>query len=143
MPSDDIAIVKRAYEAFRTRDLVDLEAMASDALVVHNPVTGIAVGQERYEGRSALGRYLTDVDRVWERLEVRPQTFYSPRPGEVLVAGTVLIEYEGTARLVAAAWSWSLVGDLVVYLRVLPGVEADSIIALARRKLLDDAARPR
>jgi ketosteroid isomerase-like protein len=132
MPTDDdIAIVKRAFAAFSARDLVGLEALTSEGLVVHNAVTGSAVGQKRYEGRDALGRYLADVDRVWERLELRPQTFHSPRPGEVLVAGSVLAEHQGNVRSAAAAWSWSLVDGLVVYVRVLPAAEAHRLLTLS------------
>jgi ketosteroid isomerase-like protein len=121
---DDIAIVKRAFAAFAARDRAGLELLTSEGLVVHNAVTGSAVGQKRYEGRDALGRYLADVDRVWERLELHPQTFHSPRPGEVLVAGSVLAGSEGNTRSVAAAWSWSLVDGVVVYVRVLPAAAA-------------------
>ena len=126
---DDIAIVKGAFEAFAARDLVRLEELTNEELVVHNAITGSAIGQERYEGRDALGRYLADVDRVWERLELRPQIFHSPRSGEVLVAGTVLAEHQGKVRSVAAAWSWSLVEGVVVYVRVLPTAEAHQILA--------------
>jgi ketosteroid isomerase-like protein len=131
MPTDDIAIVKRAFEAFAARDLAGLEELSSERLVVHDAVTGTVVGQERYEGRDALARYLADVDRVWERLELRPQTFHTPRPGEVLVAGTVLAEYQGNARSAAAAWSWSLLDGLVVYVRVLPVAEAHRLLELS------------
>jgi ketosteroid isomerase-like protein len=129
MPADDdIAIVKRAFAAFAARDRAGLEALTDEGLVVHNAVTGSAVGRERYEGRDALGRYLADVDRVWERLELHPQTFHSPRPGEVLVAGSVLAWGEGGARSVAAAWSWSIVDGAIVYVRVLPVAEASTAI---------------
>jgi ketosteroid isomerase-like protein len=129
---EDIAIVKRAFEAFAARDLVSLEELTSENLVVHNAVTGSAVGQDRYEGRGALGGYLADVDRVWERLELRPQTFHSPRPGEVLVAGTVLAGHQGNPQSVTAAWSWNLVEGVVVYVRVLPTAEALRLVASIR-----------
>jgi ketosteroid isomerase-like protein len=136
---DDIAIVKRAFAAFAARDLRGLEEAASEKLVVHNAVTGSVVGQERYEGQGALGRYLADVDRVWERLELHPQTFHSTRPGEVLVAGTVLAEHRGNVRSVAAAWSWNLVDGVVVYVRVLPAAEARALIALASGETIQPA----
>jgi ketosteroid isomerase-like protein len=129
---EDIVIVKRAFEAFAARDLLSMEELTSESLVVHNAVTGSAVGQERYEGQGALGRYLADVERVWERLELHPQTFHSPRPGEVLVSGTVLVGHRGNRQSVAAAWSWSLVNGLVVYVRVLPTAEASRIVASPR-----------
>jgi hypothetical protein len=50
----------------------------------------------------------------------------------VLVAGTVLAGRQGNQQSVAAAWSFSLVEGLVVYVRVLPSAEARRILALLR-----------
>jgi hypothetical protein len=44
---EDMAIVKRAFEAFAARDLVRLEEVTSEKLLAHNAVTGSAVGRER------------------------------------------------------------------------------------------------
>ena len=121
MPVDDIAVVKQAFAAFAARDLGCLEELSSAGLVVSNPPTGVAVGQQRYEGRDALARYLCDVERVWDRLDLRPQTFLSPRPGEVLVAGSVLAQRGGETRQIAAAWSWEIVDGELASVRVLPG----------------------
>jgi hypothetical protein len=35
-----------------------------------------------------------------------PQTFHSPRPGDVFVAGSVIAQRAGVTREQAAAWSW-------------------------------------
>jgi len=117
---DDTAIVKQAFAAFAARDLEGLEKLSSTGLVVSNPPTGSAVGRRRYEGRGALARYLSDVESVWDRLELRPQTFHSPRPGEVLVAGFVLAQRGEATRELAAAWSWSIVKGKIASVRVLP-----------------------
>jgi hypothetical protein len=98
-------------------------------MVLHNAVTGSAMGQERYEGRAALARFLEDVDQTWTRIELRPQTFHSTRPGSVLVAGTVLVERGGHAEELATAWSWKVVDGMVTYVRVLPTAEAYRMIA--------------
>jgi ketosteroid isomerase-like protein len=126
---DDIATVKQTFDAFAARDLPRLHELSAESLVVHNAVTGSVVGRERYEGRDALARYLADVDRVWGHLELRPQTFHSVRPGQVLVAGTVLARRDGKERAVAAAWSWSLVDGHVTYVRVLPTADAYSMLS--------------
>jgi ketosteroid isomerase-like protein len=121
--TDDTTIVRQAFAAFAARDLVSLESLSSANLVVTNPPTGSAIGQQRYEGRSALARYLSDVERVWDRLDLQPQTFHSPRPGEVLVAGLVLAQRGGTTRELAAAWSWRIIDGEIASVRILPTAE--------------------
>jgi ketosteroid isomerase-like protein len=131
MPADDVEIVKQAFAAFAVRDLEHLEELSSVGLIVSNPPTGSAVGQRRYEGRGALARYLTDVERVWDRLDLRPQTFLSPRPGEVLVAGSVLAQRDGATQEFAAAWSWGIVDGEIASVRVLPSADAERSAACA------------
>lgn len=129
MPGDDVAIIKRVYVAFAARDQAALEALSADNAVVHNAITGSAQGQERYEGRAALAKFLADVELTWTRLELRPQTFHSTRPGSVLVAGTVFVERGGHTEELSAAWSWKLVEGKVTYVRVLPTAEAYRMLA--------------
>lgn len=129
MPGDDVAIIKQVYVAFAARDPQGLEALCAEDAVVQNSVTGSAQGQERYEGRGALSRFLADIDRIWTRLELRPQTFHSTRPGSVLVAGTVFVERGGHAEELSAAWSWKVVDGKVTYVRVLPTAEAYRMLA--------------
>jgi ketosteroid isomerase-like protein len=117
---DDTAIVKQAFAAFAARDLGTLETLSSVSLVVTNPPTGSVTGQQRYEGRSALARYLSDVERVWERLELRPETFHSPRPGEVLVKGSAITRRGGASQQMPVAWSWTVIEGQIASVRVLP-----------------------
>jgi ketosteroid isomerase-like protein len=129
MSGDDVTIIKRVYAAFAARDRAGLEAMSSDDFVVQNAVTGSAMGQERYEGREALSRFLGDIDRIWTCLELRPRTFHSTRPGNVLVSGTVFVERGGHAEELSAAWSWKVLDGKVTYVRVLPTAEAYRMLA--------------
>lgn len=119
MPADDTAIVKQAFAAFAARDLEALEALSSVSSVVTHSPTGSAVGQQVYEGSSALARYLSDVERVWDRLELRPETFHSPRPGEVLVKGSVITRRGGVSQQMSVAWSWSIAEGRIASVRVL------------------------
>jgi len=128
MSADDTAIVKQAFAAFAARDLEGLERLSSINLVVSNPPTGSAVGKRRYEGRGALARYLSDVESVWDRLELRPQTFHSPRPGEVLVAGLVLTRRGDATQELAAAWSWRIAKGKIVLVRVLPTAAVQGLV---------------
>jgi ketosteroid isomerase-like protein len=124
MRTDDTAIVKRAFAAFAVRDLDALETLSSSSLVFTNSPTGSVVGQQLYEGRSALAQYLADVERVWDRLELRPETFHNPRPGEVLVKGSVIAKRGGASQRMAVAWSWTIVGGKIASVRVLPTAAA-------------------
>jgi ketosteroid isomerase-like protein len=130
MSGEDTAIVKQAFAAFAARDLEGLERLSSAGLVVSNPPTGSAVGKRRYEGRGALARYLSDVEAVWDHLELRPQTFHSPRPGEVLVAGLVLARRGEATREIATAWSWSIVDGKIDSVRVLPTAAVQGVASL-------------
>jgi ketosteroid isomerase-like protein len=116
----DTAIVKQAFAAFAARDLEALETLSSVSSVVTHSPTGSAVGQQLYEGRSALARYLSDVERVWDRLELRPETFHSPRPGEVLVKGSVITQRGDDSQQMSVAWSWRIVEGQIASVRVLP-----------------------
>jgi ketosteroid isomerase-like protein len=120
MTIDDTAIVKQAFAAFAARDLGALESLSSASLVVTNPPTGSVLGEQPYKGRSALARYLRDVERVWDRLELRPETFHALRPGEVLVLGSVIAQRGGAAQQMPVAWSWSIIEGEIISVRVLP-----------------------
>lgn len=133
MPLDDVATVKQAFDAFAARDLVRLQVLSSEGMVLENAVTGSIIGQQRYEGRGAIARYLADVDEVWGYLEIRPRTFHSTRPGQVLVSGSVLARRSGATREVAAAWSWDVLDGKIVSIRVLPAVEASALASPAPR----------
>jgi ketosteroid isomerase-like protein len=119
MDKDDTAIIKQAFAAFAARDLETLETLSSVSLTVTNPPTGSVLGQQRYEGRKALAQYLSDVERVWDRLELRPETFHSPRPGEVLVKGSAFTQRDGASQQMPVAWSWTIVAGEIASVRVL------------------------
>jgi ketosteroid isomerase-like protein len=129
---DNVAIVKRAFDAIAVRDFAHLEAVCSRDLVVQNAVTGLASDSDRYHGRRALVRYLADADRTWDLLELRSRTFHSFSAGRVMVAGTMRTELGDVTNEVAAAWLWSLVGGAIIYVRVLPTTMADQIPSSAR-----------
>lgn len=120
MDKEDTAIVKQAFAAFAARDLGTLETLSSVSLTVANPPTGSVIGQQLYEGRSALTQYLSDVERVWDNLELRPETFHSPRPGEVLVKGSVIAQRGGASQQMPVAWSWTIIDGEIASVRVLP-----------------------
>jgi ketosteroid isomerase-like protein len=122
--AEDIATVKAAFEAFARRDLSRLEELTSATAAVYNPITGAVAGRTRYVGRDALLDYLADVERVWTRLELRPRTFQSSHPGEVLVVGHVHGSRGGDTRDVPAAWRWTVANGEITFVEILRTPEA-------------------
>ena len=122
--SDDIDVVRRAFDAFAARDLRRLEELTSETAVVYNPITGVVVGRTRYVGRDALLDYLADVEQVWTRLELLPRTFRSPRPGEVLVVGHVRMSRGLETHAVPAAWRWTVAEGEITFVEILRTPEA-------------------
>jgi ketosteroid isomerase-like protein len=116
--SDHIRIVERAYAAFSSRDLEALTEMSHPGIEIAS-VTGVMAGRdEPYRGIDALSRYLEDVERVWDEIELLPQEFTETRDGNVLVFGRVRAR-RGKARLdTPNAWMWELRGDKVTKVHV-------------------------
>jgi ketosteroid isomerase-like protein len=122
-PSSDIDVVRAAFEAFATNDVARMRQLVGRASF-RNAVTGIAVGRRGYGGDGALDDYLADVARVWSGLELRPRTFRSPRPGEVLVLGTVLRAlHDGHTTEAPTAWRFKVTGGEITMIEVLPSAE--------------------
>ena len=116
--SDPVRIVERAYDAFRRRDLEALTAMSHPDIEIAS-VTGVMAGREEpYRGIDALARYLEDVERIWDEIELLPQELTETRDGNVLVFGRVRAR-RGNARIdTPNAWMWELEGDRVIKVRV-------------------------
>lgn len=114
-----IRLVKRAFEAFASRDLDALTELSDPAIRISS-VTGIIAGRETpYTGVSALADYLGDVERIWDEIELVPQEFHEMDEGErVLVFGRVRAR-RGKSRIdTPNAWLWELRGPKVVGVRV-------------------------
>jgi ketosteroid isomerase-like protein len=116
---DRIRLVKRAFEAFGSRDLDTLVELSDPAIEISS-VTGVIAGREEpYTGVSALADYLGDVERIWDQIELVPQEFHEMENGErILVFGRVRAR-RGKSRVdTPNAWLWELRGGKVVGVRV-------------------------
>jgi ketosteroid isomerase-like protein len=122
-PSSDIAVVRAAFEAFAANDVARMRQLGGKA-VFRNAVTGVAVGKRGYTGDGALDDYLADVAEVWSSLDLRPRTYRSPRPGEVLVLGTVVRTLrDGHTIEAPTAWRFKLTMGKITMVEVLPSAE--------------------
>jgi ketosteroid isomerase-like protein len=108
-PTDNVAIVKRAFEAFARRDIRAALELADPDIELFAPGTAaFARGGRSYRGHQGLVRYFRDVARVWDELEVVPQRFRQ-KDDYVVVIGRLRARREG-AFLVdePAQWVWQL-----------------------------------
>jgi uncharacterized protein len=126
--STDIEVVREVFEAFATRDIEGVIALAAPD-VVFTAVTGGVIGRtEPYRGHEGLREYFRDVADVWEELTLTPREF--KQVGEaVLVTGKV--SARSPARIVSGStgWVWRVRGGQVVYGHVYPSA-GDAVAAV-------------
>ena len=116
--SGSIDIVRRAYEAFRHRDLATLEEI-SDPEIEISSVTGILSGRETpYQGIAALVSYIRDVSTIWDEIELVPEDFHELEGDRVLVFGRVRASRRSAEIDTPNAWLWTLREGRVVSVQV-------------------------
>ncbi len=110
--------VRRAYDAFRDRDLEILKEI-SDPEIEISSVTGILSGRESpYKGIEALAAYVRDVSAVWDEIELVPEEFHELDDDRVLVFGRVRASRRHSKIDTPNAWLWTLRAGLVVSVQV-------------------------
>jgi len=63
-------VVRALFAAFERRDAARMGALVADEFTFHAPTAELLRGGEPYRGPDGIRRYLADVARQWERLEV-------------------------------------------------------------------------
>jgi ketosteroid isomerase-like protein len=105
-----IALVERAFEAFRRRDHAALVEITDPEVELFAPTAVLANAGRCYRGHAGLARYLHDVDRAWARLELVPEKFRAVGR-HVVVLGRVRAQAaDGLDLDTRAAWVWELRG---------------------------------
>jgi ketosteroid isomerase-like protein len=106
---ENIAIVRRAYEAFSTRDVHAMAAVSDPEIEFLPPHTaGLARKGQPYRGHEGLRLYIEDIARLWLEMQAIPQEFKD-------VGDTVIVDGRVYARgqdglLVDSPmrWVWTL-----------------------------------
>jgi ketosteroid isomerase-like protein len=94
--ADHVAIVKRVLEAFADRDVRSSLELADREIELIVPGTAsFAQGGRSYRGLDGVVRYVHDVGRVWDELEVIPQQFEEVGDS-VMVSGRLRARREGS-----------------------------------------------
>jgi ketosteroid isomerase-like protein len=92
----DLALVKRAFEALSSRDVATLLEVAAPDVEFLAPRTATLAREGRsYRGHDGILRYMHDVARVWEELELIPHRYVPAGAGQVLVIGRVRARGQG------------------------------------------------
>jgi ketosteroid isomerase-like protein len=84
MAEDDIAIVRRGFEAFSRRDL-PVMAAELHADFEFNPL--MSVWQQTYRGADGVAEWWRDLDDLWETFVVELDTYRELRVGVILIVG--------------------------------------------------------
>jgi ketosteroid isomerase-like protein len=92
----DLRLVKRAFEALSRRDVQTLLEVAAPDVELLAPATATLAREGRsYRGHDGIFRYMRDVARVWEELELIPHRYRPSGDGQVLVVGRVRARGQG------------------------------------------------
>jgi ketosteroid isomerase-like protein len=92
----DLRLVKRAFEALSHRDVQTLLEVAAPDIEFLAPATATLAREGRsYRGHDGIFRYMRDVARVWEELELIPHRYRPAGEGQVLVIGRVRARGQG------------------------------------------------
>ncbi len=138
--------VREVFAAFARRDLAALLARCAADVEFWPEGTGQQTGRSRtepYRGHAGMAEYLTDVDAVWERLEVDPR--------DLRVAGAGVIAFghaSGRTRAgqdveVPVIWVLKLRGELLSFGQaVRTEAQAEAVAAGAPERRTGAPARP-
>lgn len=92
----DLGLVRRAFEALSRRDVRTLLEVAAPDVEFLAPRTATLAREGRsYRGHDGILRYMRDVARVWEELELIPHRYVPVGAGQVLVVGRVRARGQG------------------------------------------------
>jgi ketosteroid isomerase-like protein len=111
-------LVRRAFEAFNSRDIEAALPLMDPGVEFHAPTSELANGGRPYRGHNGMRKYYDDVDDVWQELEVMPAEFRVVEE-HVLAFGRVYGRGEGGyIQDSPAQWVFTIRADLIVCVKV-------------------------
>ena len=113
---DNVAVVRRLFEAFSKRDL-DAMTELVDPGILFEPAPTFARPHRSYLGHSGMRQYFDDVAATWERLEVNIQE-YRHAGSYVLAFGRIYAAGGGSVADDPASCVWRLENGKVVWGKV-------------------------
>jgi ketosteroid isomerase-like protein len=115
--SPNVAVVRRAFDAFTLRDVERLVATCSPDVEFDLPTARLARTGQPYHGHEGVRTYMRDAARVWTELRLEAREFHEI--GDLVVAvGRVYAWGEGRVVDPPSAWVWKLRDGLVLRVTV-------------------------
>jgi ketosteroid isomerase-like protein len=106
--SEEIEIVKAAYEAFAERDHERLRELLTEDCVLQLEGTAKLAGRSGpYVGHAGLQDYLQDVAHIWDELVLHADDFRAV-PGSVIVMGHITGQRQGLDVRRSSVWTWKV-----------------------------------
>jgi len=106
--SANVALVRRAFEAFDRRDLDALTELTDPEVELFAPTAELANQGRCYRGHEGIARYLHDVERTWARLEVIPEKFREVGNHVVCLGHALASARDGLEVDSPTAWVWEV-----------------------------------
>ena len=126
--SPNVAVVRRAFDAFTLRDVERLVATCSPDVEFDLPTARLARTGESYRGHEGVRTYMRDAARVWSELRLEAREFHEA--GDLVVAvGRVYAWGDGRVVDTPSAWVWNLVDGLVLRVEVFESRSAAFVAA--------------
>jgi ketosteroid isomerase-like protein len=115
--SPNVAVVRRAFDAFTLRDVDGLVATCSPDVEFDLPTARLVRTGQPYRGHEGVRTYMRDAARVWTELRLEAREFHEA--GDLVVAvGRVYAWGEGRVIDTPSAWVWKLRDGLVLRVTV-------------------------
>jgi ketosteroid isomerase-like protein len=127
-PNPRHALIRRAYQAFASRDADRLKDLASPDIEICTVTGELVERSEPYCGEAGLETYLADVANVWDELELTPAEFHDLDSERVLVLGRVLARRGTTLVDSPNAWLWTIRDERIARAEVFSDPESASAL---------------
>jgi ketosteroid isomerase-like protein len=115
--ASDVDIVRALFDAFAQRDIARVEELISDEMEFHAVTAEVAGREGPYLGRDGMQLYFSDVEEIWEEINLTPTDF--EEIGDVIVV-TGRVWARGSGRVVdsSTGWLFRVRGGQLVWARV-------------------------
>ena len=138
-----MGVVRRVFDALSHRDVPALLELAAPDIEFFAPATAALTRQGRsYRGHDGIMRYMRDVGRVWDELELIPASFHESGDDQVIVRGRLRARGRSGVLLDERAnWLVEVHNGKVVSSRPLGTAESDTAELQAAVEQQDKTAR--
>jgi ketosteroid isomerase-like protein len=136
---EDVETVKRVFDAFGRRDIEGSLRLFHPQVRLWVVTAAVMRDGHPYVGHAGIREYFSDVDRLWQALELRPSQF-NRVDDAVVVLGDVRARGAAGELTQPTVWTWKFTQELVIDCRVDSDIQA-ARDALGASKAVADLLR--